>query len=174
MKTITKLIFILPVLLLAACQTVQQTPTETVVSAPKSTAAEVELSPTPEPTPQQMKSYDPIFEPANCPMQLPAGQTEGKTVECGYLIIPENRFDPDSRDIRLAVAVFHPPEEIITPDPVIYLSGGPGASALELLYLSFDDAFGTVLETGRDMIVFDQRGVGLSEPNLDCPAWEQL
>ncbi|HUW97042.1 MAG TPA: alpha/beta fold hydrolase, partial [Anaerolineae bacterium] len=33
-------------------------------------------------------------------------------------------------------------------------------------------AFGPI-RTNRDFIIFDQRGVGLSEPALECPEWEQ-
>jgi pimeloyl-ACP methyl ester carboxylesterase len=29
------------------------------------------------------------------------------------------------------------------------------------------------LHPNRDLIIFDQRGVGLSEPALECPDWEQ-
>jgi pimeloyl-ACP methyl ester carboxylesterase len=107
-------------------------------------------------------------------MRLPVGQVEGDSVECGYLVVPENRADPDSADIRLAVAIFHPPGGATSPDPIVYLSGGPGGSGLEFLFISFDAAFGSVLDTGRDLIVLDQRGIGYSEPALDCPAVSAL
>ena len=107
-------------------------------------------------------------------MRVPTGQTEGVTVECGYLVVPENRADPESDTIRLAVAILHPPGGASEPDPIIYLSGGPGASDLEFLFLSFDLAFAPVLATGRDLIVLDQRGVGRSDPALDCPAVAEL
>jgi hypothetical protein len=51
---------------------------------------------------------EPTFEPAECPFGMPAGQVEGETVDCGYVVVPENRTNPDSRSIRLAVAIFHP------------------------------------------------------------------
>jgi len=31
-------------------------------------------------------------------------------VDCGYLTVPENRTNAQSPTIRLAVAIFHPPE----------------------------------------------------------------
>jgi pimeloyl-ACP methyl ester carboxylesterase len=107
-------------------------------------------------------------------MQLPSSQSEGETVECGYLVVPEDRANPDSDTIRLAVAVFHPPDGPSHPDPIIYLSGGPGGSGLEFLFLSFDAAFAPVFATGRDLIVLDQRGIGYSEPALDCPEVSEL
>jgi pimeloyl-ACP methyl ester carboxylesterase len=114
-------------------------------------------------------NYTPIFENAPCPFQLPSGQVEGKTVECGYLIVPEQRVDPTRRSIKLAVAIFHPTGGAEHPDPIIYLMGGPGASILEFIYLSFNVIYSPILAAGRDLILFDQRGVGLSQPALDCP-----
>jgi pimeloyl-ACP methyl ester carboxylesterase len=108
------------------------------------------------------------FEEAACAFDLPPGQVEGETVDCGYLIVPEDRSDPEGRTIRLAVAIFHPPGGATEPDPILYLSGGPGGSALELLSFAFDK-FESLLSAKRDLILFDQRGIGLSEPALDCP-----
>jgi pimeloyl-ACP methyl ester carboxylesterase len=105
---------------------------------------------------------------------LPAGQVEGTTVECGYLVVPEKRTDPDAGTIRLAVGIFHPPGGATEPDPIIYLAGGPGGSALELLHLSFERVYEPMMAAGRDLILFDQRGVGLSEPALDCPDATEL
>jgi pimeloyl-ACP methyl ester carboxylesterase len=125
---------------------------------------------TPEPTALPI----PVFEKAACPFKLPPSQVAGQTVECGYLRLPENRSEPGAgsapaRTIQLAVAIFHPAGGATQPDPIVYLMGGPGASALKFLYLSFDLIYAPVLAAGRDLIFFDQRGVGLSQPALDCP-----
>jgi pimeloyl-ACP methyl ester carboxylesterase len=133
--------------------------------------ADTPLAPmdTPSPTPAPI----PVFEEADCPFELPKGEVDGRTVECGYLEVPEDRTDPGTATLRLAVAIFHPdgdPE----PDPVIYLEGGPGGSALEFARLSFETLSAPVFAANRDLILFDQRGVGLSEPVLDCPALTQL
>lgn len=114
------------------------------------------------------------FEPVACMFALPEGYVQGRNVDCGYLVVPEQRDRSDSRTIRLAVAIFHPEGGATRPDPVVYLSGGPGGSALETLRYDFEGAFGAVLATGRDVIVYDQRGVGRSEPALDCPGVESL
>ena len=123
---------------------------------------------------QQAPEYEPVFESAACPFRLPPNQAEGRTVECGYLVVPEDRSQADGRSLRLAVAIFHPPGGASKPDPIIYLVGGPGASALEFLYLSFDKAFAPVFAADRDLVLFDQRGVGFSEPALDCPEAHEL
>ncbi len=107
----------------------------------------------------------PRLETTECWFQVPQGQT----AECQYVIVPENRADPDSDEIRLAVAVFKAPEEGRQPDPVMILSGGPGEKTVANAPL-FLQTIGSQY-AGRDVIVFDQRGVGLSEPALECPEW---
>ncbi len=106
----------------------------------------------------------PRFEPAACLFGLP----DGYEVECGFLVVPEDRADPASPEIRVAVAVFHSNNPEKAPDPLLYLEGGPGGSALK----ATAPAFGRVLAPYaryRDVIVLDQRGVGFSQPALDCP-----
>lgn len=116
------------------------------------------------------------FQPARCRFVLPEDVREGDDVECGYLSVAERRGESEGafegRVIMLAVAVFHPPGGASRPDLVIFLSGGPGASALELVRYGLE-AFEPVFATGRDLVLFDQRGVGLSRPALDCPAFDE-
>lgn len=128
----------------------------------------------PAPPAAAQEGYTPTFEAGECPFALPARQVVGETVVCGYLVVPENRGDPDSPTIRLAVAIFHPPGGSPEPDPIVYLEGGPGGSALEFLNLSFGQLFAPVLAANRDVIVLDQRGMGFSEPALDCPDYREL
>jgi len=159
-------------LLLASCGQPAASPTPTeVVPEPTSTT-----EPTPEPTAtiEPNRELVATFEAAPCPFELPSGHVEGKTVECGYLIVPEDRANPDSRNIRLAVAIFRHPDGAPEPDPIIYLEGGPGGSPLEIRAPNFDAYFGPIFAANRDIILFDQRGVGFSEPALDCPAFTEL
>ncbi len=155
------------------------TPTQAPVTStptPKPT-----LTPPPTATPTPSPSAAARFEMADCPFLLPPGQVEGESVECGYLVVPENRAAPvspayagASPSIRLAVAIFRHPDGATEPDPVVYLSGGPGLSELEQIWLTFDAAFAPLFAAGRDLIVFDQRGTGLSQPALDCPEAAEL
>ena len=159
----TMLWVMLAAILLSACAQATTTiaPTETT----QATAVEGSVEVTPAAAVNQL----PYFESADCPFILPPGQVEGETVNCGYLVVSENRSDPNTRSIRLATAVFHPDDGITHPDPIVYLAGGPGGSALELLHQSFE-VFSLVANAlGRDLVIFDQRGIGLSEPALDCP-----
>jgi pimeloyl-ACP methyl ester carboxylesterase len=159
-------------MLLTGCGQPTTSPTPTEV-APEPTST---TEPTPEPTVTTEATQEPVatFEEAPCPFELPSGHVEGETVECGHLIVPEDRADPDSRDIRLAVAIFRHPDGAPEPDPIIYLEGGPGGSPLKVRVPNFDASFGPIFAANRDIILFDQRGVGFSEPALDCPAFTEL
>ena len=113
-------------------------------------------------------SQAPAFEPSRCPVAMPSGQVEGQSVECGYLVVPESRRRPSKRTLRLAVATFKNPSGITKPDPIVYLAGGPGGSSLEMIDRTFG-GYSPALAASRDLILFDQRGVGVSQPALDCP-----
>jgi pimeloyl-ACP methyl ester carboxylesterase len=103
----------------------------------------------------------PRFEPSDCPFNVPPGAE----IECGYLVVPEDRGQPDGRAIRLAVAILKSRADNPAPDPVVFLAGGPGASALRRVGGWLDTPF---LEN-RDFVLLDQRGAGYSEPALNCP-----
>src|SRR5690625_7191583 len=83
---------------------------------------------------------------------------------CGELEVPENPDEPDGRQLALAFAV-KPAREKPRPDPIIFLAGGPGQSARELLPVM--QASLHRLHRDRDLIVVDQRGTGGSSA-LDC------
>ncbi len=81
--------------------------------------------------------------------------------------MPENRSDPHSQSIYLAVAVAKSDSPHPRPDPIVYLEGGPGGSILKIAPLVFEGRFSPFV-ADRDVILFDQRGVGRSKPALDC------
>ncbi len=107
--------------------------------------------------------YEVSFTLEECPFRpLP-----GADPQCGYLSVPANRSRPEEGRIRLAAAVFPARSEEIHP-PVVYLEGGPGGEALASLPFSYETLV-KPLDAERTVIVFDQRGVGYSEPSLSCP-----
>lgn len=87
--------------------------------------------------------------------------------ECGHLVVPEDRADPDGRSITLAIAIRRAVVRNASPEPVFYLAGGPGQSARES-YVPLAPAFAP-LRNRHDLVLVDQRGTGASNP-LDCPA----
>lgn len=113
-------------------------------------------------------AYEPVFEPTPCWFE----NTFDTPVECGYLVVPEDRANPDSRMIRLAVAIMRHPDGNPEPDPIIHLAGGPGEKILHFMAEEYDN-FARYFAINRDVIIFEQRGVGWSEPALDCPAFNE-
>jgi pimeloyl-ACP methyl ester carboxylesterase len=108
-----------------------------------------------------------VFEQQPCPFDVPVGAS----VECGFVVVPEDHNDPDGPAIKIAVAVFRDESEDHQPDPIMLLAGGPGEKVMQnavAMAMTF-----APIHTNRDYIVFDQRGVGMSEPALECPEWEQ-
>ena len=106
------------------------------------------------------------FEAAECAFSVP----RGKEIECGYLHVPEDRSQPDGPMIQLHVAIVKSRSSQPEPDPVVYLNGGPGVHTLEFVDSWLSTFRGVLAE--RDLILFDQRGVGYSQPSLDCPEIE--
>jgi len=139
-----------------AVQQATATPPETTAQPPTAEP------PTAVPT-QSTALVNPAYEQAECKFTKP----EGIDVTCGYLSVPEDRDKADGKTIRLHVAVFKTKSNNPAPDPIVYLEGGPGGHALDSAEFSFQGRFDPFLEN-RDFIMFDQRGIGLSEPALDC------
>ena len=85
----------------------------------------------------------------------------------GRIQVLENRASGSPRVIELAF-VRIPATASKPAAPILWLSGGPGASATADLQTPALELF---LELRRlaDVIVLDQRGTGLSVPRLDCP-----
>lgn len=106
----------------------------------------------------------PRFKETRCRFQEP----EDAKITCGDLYVYEDRTDPDNSNvIRLHAAVIKARSRTAYDDPIIYLEGGPGGETLDSLSFSYPQYF-TKLAQKRDLIFFDQRGVGLSRPALDC------
>jgi pimeloyl-ACP methyl ester carboxylesterase len=95
-------------------------------------------------------------------------ERSGQTLESekGWLIVPESRKTPGRRTIKLAVVRFKATGDKPGP-PIVYLAGGPGASGIQDSRDSRFPVFQALREIG-DVIAFDQRGTGESEPNLQC------
>ncbi len=102
---------------------------------------------------------------------LPASIVEkSPDIQTGYLIVPERRFPrPSSRTIKLPFIIMKSRSTTPLPDPVLYTAGGPGGSSLGR---SRSRHRNPILEE-RDMILFEQRGAGFSEPSLLAPAVEE-
>ncbi|WP_171074459.1 alpha/beta fold hydrolase [Nonomuraea basaltis] len=95
-------------------------------------------------------------EPRDCPVAMPARTT------CGFLVVPERRDAPE-RKIKVGYAVRRSIAKDREPDPVVYMSGGPGSASIQLT------GFLSQMFPDRDVVTIEQRGGGYSEPALGCP-----
>src|SRR4030095_126204 len=86
--------------------------------------------------------------------------------ELGHVFVPENRSNPQSKLIQLAFVRFKSTAK--NPGtPTFYLVGGPGGSAISQARGVGFPLYMTLREAG-DFILLDQRGTGMSKPNLTC------
>jgi pimeloyl-ACP methyl ester carboxylesterase len=110
----------------------------------------------------QHKSGDVTLEP----YIFEAQNGQKVEAELGHLFVLENRTNPQSKLIELAFVRFKSTGK--NPGtPILYLVGGPGGSAISQgrgvgfqLYMALREA--------GDFILLDQRGTGMSKPNLTC------
>jgi pimeloyl-ACP methyl ester carboxylesterase len=112
----------------------------------------------------------PRFEIGACPVAFP-GLVEGETVRCGKLVVLQDRARPDGLVLRLSVVIVHADDDP-EPDPIVHLLGGPGLSVRAYQEVLSDFALSLSAASGRDVVFFDQRGTGDSEPFLACRAAE--
>ena len=108
---------------------------------------------------------EPDFVVAACPMW--PGQARGMHVDCGYVSVPEDRGTLGGNVIRLAVVRLRGSVPTPNPDPVFYLADSPGESVLDSTHRLVDHA--RFIWEERDLILLDPRGIGHSEPRLECP-----
>jgi len=95
----------------------------------------------------------------------PCSSSEGPIdAYCGTLSVFENRDTKQGRQIRLWITVL-PAVRPESPDPLVFLAGGPGQGAAQLAR-QIRDVFRKVQRT-RDIVLVDQRGTGKSHP-LNC------
>lgn len=148
---------------LVGCQDQPGSETPAMTPAAELTAT---IEPTPSQEPTAVPAYEPVFETAECRFDHPREEE----IRCGYLVVPEDRTNPE-KTIRLHVAIVPSLSDSPAPDPVVYLNGGPGGYTLEFA-AGLTAGFREVLKE-RDVILYDQRGIGFSEPSLNCPEIEE-
>lgn len=108
----------------------------------------------------------PRFETVAAGEPFPISVPSSFSSKLGWLVVPENREDPRTRDIRLPVAIVHS-KGVTGAPPVVYLSGGPGTSGLSAA--AYPGAYPWL--ASRDFIVIGQRGTHDAHPALMCPEY---
>lgn len=124
-------------------------------------------------TPTPITTGVPRFEAGPCVYALGEGQTEGETVNCGFVVTAAKHANASGATVRLPVAVYKAQASTPAAEATILLTGGPGQSgqvfATTMTSKAPFTAFYNGVTANNDVIVFDQRGTGKSEPALQCP-----
>ncbi|MET3901007.1 pimeloyl-ACP methyl ester carboxylesterase [Devosia sp. UYZn731] len=101
-----------------------------------------------------------------CHRPIATADIEGQNLICGKVNVPENHANPDGNRLDLAFALFKSHSQSPAADPIVYLHGGPGGSAVD--DLQFNGNNFDFLRQQRDLIMFDQRASGLSAKSTTC------
>jgi len=111
----------------------------------------------------QTELSQPVFEETAC--DLPGLSPEIRPrLRCGTISVPRSYENPGAGRFKLAVVVVRSAQKPTFPEPIVYISGGPGGPVT----IYADHQARTPYAPSRDLILIDQRGTGRSEPNL-CP-----
>lgn len=102
----------------------------------------------------------------DCEISSP-GSSETTDARCGRLKVYEDTDTGSGRQIELFVAVVPAVSRAPQGDPLFLLAGGPGEAATETFPM-FMGVFDKIRQK-RDIVLFDQRGTGQSNP-LKCPS----
>jgi pimeloyl-ACP methyl ester carboxylesterase len=94
---------------------------------------------------------------ADCDLKNPA-MADVLGAECATLSVPENPAAPDGRKIELRIGLVPARTAEPASDPVFFLAGGPGQSALDS-FPQIAPAFERIREK-RHIVLVDQRGTG--------------
>lgn len=106
------------------------------------------------------------FQPGPCAYRLAPPLVAGKDVICGAVAVPLEHRRPTGPTISIPVVVIKHTGSGPVGDPIVYLLGGPGSKLGAVV------GCGPLCQAFRphhDYIQFEQRGVGQTQPALECP-----
>lgn len=116
----------------------------------------------------------PTFSPTGCTTML-APKTDNplnallpaadERMHCGYVTVPETHDANDGRTLQIAVVVLKATGKDLLADPLFLLQGGPGGGTIDTYQARLRSH---AIRERRDIVLFDQRGTGRSQPLLRC------
>ena len=97
---------------------------------------------------------------------------EREDVQAGAILVPENHDEPDGKQIQITYIVLKAKDSISAAFPMIFFSGGPGGNSLSQGMVGF--LLEHPMRNERDIILFDQRGIGYSSalPDMSFDAFD--
>src|SRR5688572_20351355 len=109
-------------------------------------------------------SADPAIRWEPFPLPFGAG---GLQAQLGRLTVPLRRARPEAGSVELAFVRLRSTGEK-RGAPIVYLAGGPGSSGIAAARNPYAIATLSRLAESADVILLDQRGIGMSSPRLVC------
>ena len=111
----------------------------------------------------------PGYRQADCMYELPTGLPANE-VECGWVTAPMYADGSQPGTVELPIIRVMATTPSPAPEPLIILLGGPGQNMASVLPLFGDELpLWSFMRERQDVILFDQRGMGLARPSLSCP-----
>ena len=96
----------------------------------------------------------------------PIDEATRHQIRFGYLTVPETRDSSNTRFLKIGFCVIKSSAKKPSNDAVIYLPGGPGGGMTQAVGYFFEgEPIQKILEEW-DVVLFDPRGCGASEPQL--------
>lgn len=113
---------------------------------------------------QGVPASDPAFVPGPCPARARAvAGVDSSWVRCGTVTVPQDRNSPNGKKLApviLPVVVYESPSAR-TKTPLVFLAGGPGEPAIDVVTEVFlPSSVGQLTLRERPIIAFNQRGIG--------------
>ena len=141
---------VLATTILSACTSTNAQTNQTAVAAPKPTASAS--------VPANLKPfYSQVVDWKSC----------GTRILCSKVKVPINWNSPQSGSLSLAVA-YRVADAAKPLGSIIFNPGGPGASGYDWILQSVDYLGTKTLRSQFNMVGFDPRGVGSSQPKVAC------
>jgi len=137
----------------------------TLATAREAPAAARAISPAASAPASAPASRSPRWQGKLSPCTLP---DKGGKALCGTYEVFENRETRSGKKLSLRIVLLPATGPAPEPDPVFYLSGGPGEGATESA--SAPEHVHSPLRALRDLVFVDTRGTGESNP-LSCRIW---
>jgi pimeloyl-ACP methyl ester carboxylesterase len=123
--------------------------------------------PSPRPTGGPSKAtFAPSVAAAECPHDIESSVIAPHA--CGYLTVLEDRTRPEGPTIRLFYLRVQPEDGPAEPEPIASVGQEIAQSP------DYGSNVGIAADSGRELILLDQRGVGHSKPSLACPEVDEV
>lgn len=138
------------VLLLNACKSQSVVPTPDIFSGENQPGTSVDW----------VDDFEADIEWVTCPFE-----GDPTAAKCGFLTVPADYSQPKNGEtVRLAFAQFKATGEEPRADALLLVTGLPMVAGAGFIPYVFDEVI-----QNQDIVLFDTRGTGLTEPLLNCP-----